>query len=69
MPQSLTPELVKKIFEGLASGKPDETFAYVADDVKWASLLWPAGRQFRGSIFTQSFVTDSHFTDCHKSGS
>jgi hypothetical protein len=38
MPQQLTTELVKKIFAGLGSGKPDETFAYIADDVKWASL-------------------------------
>ncbi|KAK9897670.1 hypothetical protein P389DRAFT_195266 [Cystobasidium minutum MCA 4210] len=32
MPQELTVELVKKIFEGLAAGTPDATFAYVADD-------------------------------------
>lgn len=38
MVQQLTSELVKKIFAGLGSGKPDETFAYIADDVKWASL-------------------------------
>lgn len=37
MPQKLTPELVKTIFAGLREGKPDETFAYVAEDVKWAS--------------------------------
>lgn len=38
MPQKLTTELVKKIFAGIENGKPDESFAYVADDVKWASL-------------------------------
>jgi len=40
MPQQLTSDLVKKIFAGLGKGQPDETFAYVADDVKWASLSY-----------------------------